>query len=198
VVYERLEKGRLWDELPGLVEAHREGRVWIFFPPNVGIADDKGVYPFIPDMIRTYLGEEPEVENVPTYSLAVEEDRRHVMDRFGELVIKGRAGWGKDVFIAPMESREDVESFRRRVEGDPVSYVAQELVDFSTHVLLSEDGGTLTARDSYADHRVHAISPSPGEAEVLPGSLTRLAAPGSRKVNISGGGSVKDTWVLRG
>jgi uncharacterized circularly permuted ATP-grasp superfamily protein len=122
------------------------------------------------------------------------------MDRFGELVIKGRAGWGgKDVFIAPAESKEAVQAFRRRVEEEPVAYVAQELVDFSTHVLLGEEGGSLTVRDSYADHRVHVISASPGEAEVLPGSLiTRVAAPGSRKVNISGGGFVKGTWVLRG
>jgi len=197
VLYERLEKGRLWDELPEIVEAHRDGRVWIFFPPNVGIADDKGVYPFVPDMIRTYLGEEPLVANVPTYSLAVEEDRRQVMDRFGELVVKGRAGWGgKDVFIAPAEPTEAVEAFRRKVEADPMAYVAQELVDFSTHVLCSEDGGQLVMRDSYADLRVHAISLRPGEAEIPPGSLTRLAAPGSRKVNVSGGGSVKDTWVL--
>jgi len=199
VVYERLEKGRLWDDLPELVGAHREGKVWISFPPNLGIADDKGVYPFVPDMIRTYLGEEPAVGNVETYSLAVEEDRRYVMDHFEELVIKGRAGWGgKEVFICPAEPKAAVEDFKKQVERDPVGFVAQELVDFSTHVLCSVEGGVMSLRDSYADYRVHALSSSPEDVWVVPGALTRVAAPGDRKVNISGGGVTKDTWVLEG
>ena len=136
VVYERIESGRIYDDVPGLIEAQARGLVDAVFAPNLGIADDKGVYPFVPEMIRTYLGEEPVLANVETYSLAVEEDRRYVMDHFEELVIKSRSGWGgTDVLIAPQESSEDIEGFRRQVEENPVEYVAQETIDFSTHVL---------------------------------------------------------------
>lgn len=199
VIYERIEEGRIYDDLPKLVEAHLEGRVHAIFAPNVNIVDDKGVYPFIPKMIRTYLDEEPVVENPETWSLAVEEDRRYVMDHFDELVIKSRSGWGgKDVLIAPEESKEDVEEFRKTVEENPVEYIAQRTIDFSTHVLCSagEADGELTLRDSYADYRVHALSPDPDTVEVVPGAMTRVAAPGSRLVNISSGGVMKDTWVL--
>jgi uncharacterized circularly permuted ATP-grasp superfamily protein len=93
-------------------------------------------------MLRTYLGEEPVLDNVETYSLAVEEDRRYVMNHFDELVIKSRSGWGgKDVLIAPEESREDIQEFRRQVEENPVEYVAQQTMDFSTQVLCETEGG---------------------------------------------------------
>jgi uncharacterized circularly permuted ATP-grasp superfamily protein len=197
VVYERIEEGRIYDDLPKLIESHLEGKVQAIFAPNVNIVDDKGVYPFIPKMIRHYLGEEPVVENVETWSLAVEEDRRYVMEHFDELVIKSRSGWGgKDVLIAPEESKETVEEFREMVEENPVEYVAQRPIDFSTHVLCSAENRELVLRDSYADYRIHALSPDPETIEVVPGAMTRVAAPGSRLVNISSGGVMKDTWVL--
>ncbi len=197
VIYERIEEGRIYDDLPKLVEAHLEKRVHAIFAPNVNVVDDKGVYPFIPEMIRTYLGEEPIVENPETWSLAVEEDRSYVMDHFDELVIKSRSGWGgKDVLIAPEESRETVQEFRETVEENPVEYIAQRTIDFSTHALCSTKDGELTLRDSYADYRVHTLSPDPDTVEVVPGAMTRVAAPGSRLVNISSGGVMKDTWVL--
>ncbi len=198
IIYERIESGRIYDDLPGLVEAQASGRVQAVFAPNLGIADDKGVYPFIPEMIRTYLGEEPVLRNVETYSLAVEEDLAYVMDRFGELVVKNRGGWGgKDVLIAPEESKEAVEEFRRQVEENPVEYVAQEIIDFSTHVLCETDEDDFLLRDSHADYRIHALAPDAETVEVVPGAMTRVAAPGSRLVNISSGGKMKDTWVLR-
>jgi uncharacterized circularly permuted ATP-grasp superfamily protein len=199
VIYERIEEGRIYDDLPKLVEAHLEGRVQAIFAPNVNIVDDKGVYPFIPVMIRTYLDEEPVVENLETWSLAVEKDRRYVMDHFDELVIKSRSGWGgKDVLIAPEESKETIQEFRKAVEENPVEYIAQRTIDFSTHVLCSvgEADRELTLRDSYADYRVHTLSPDLDTVEVVPGAMTRVAAPGSRLVNISSGGVMKDTWVL--
>src|ERR687895_357333 len=200
VVYERIEDGRIYDDLPGLAEAQVSGKVQAIFAPNLGIADDKGVYPFIPEMIRTYLGEEPILHNAETFSLAVEEDRRRVMDHFDELVVKSRSGWGgKDVLIAPEESRADVEEFRKQVEENPVEYVAQVLLEFSTHVLCETgkaDGG-IVLRDSHADYRVHALAPEAESVEVVPGAMTRVAAPGSKLVNISSGGKMKDTWVLR-
>jgi uncharacterized circularly permuted ATP-grasp superfamily protein len=197
VIYERIEEGRIYDDLPRLIESHLEGKVQAVFAPNVNVVDDKGVYPFILRMIRTYLGEEPIVENIETWSLAVEEDRRYVMQHFDELVIKSRSGWGgKGVLIAPEESKETIEEFRKTVEENPVEYVAQRPIDFSTHVLCSAEDGELHLRDSYADYRVHALSPDPETVEVVPGAMTRVAAPGSRLVNISSGGVMKDTWVL--
>jgi uncharacterized circularly permuted ATP-grasp superfamily protein len=201
IIYERIEEGRIYDDIKGLIESQARGLIEAVFAPNLGVADDKGVYPFIPEMIRTYLGEEPVLDNVETYSLAVEEDRCYVMDHFDELVVKSRSGWGgKDVLIAPEESREDVEEFRRQVEDNPVEYVAQETIDFTTHVLCQTDEAHdgFVLRDSHADYRIHALAPDAQTIEVIPGAMTRVAAPGSKLVNISSGGRMKDTWVQRG
>jgi uncharacterized circularly permuted ATP-grasp superfamily protein len=198
IIYERIEDGRIYDDVPGLIESQARGLVNAVFAPNLGVADDKGVYPFIPEMIRTYLAEEPVLDNVETYSLAVEEDRRYVLDHFDELVVKSRSGWGgKDVLIAPEESYESVEEFRARVEETPVEYVAQEMIDFSTHILCETDEDSFVLRDAHADYRVHALAPDPQTIEVVPGAMTRVAAPGSKLVNISSGGKMKDTWVQR-
>jgi len=199
IIYERIEDGRIYEDIRGLVESQARGLVDAVFAPNLGVADDKGVYPFIPKMIRTYLGEEPVLDNVETYSLAVEEDRRYVLDHFDELVIKSRSGWGgKDVLIAPEESKEDIEEFRETVEENPVEYVAQEMIDFSTHVLCETDEDDFILRDAHADYRIHALAPDTQTVEVVPGAMTRVAAPGSKLVNISSGGKMKDTWVQRG
>jgi uncharacterized circularly permuted ATP-grasp superfamily protein len=197
VIYERIESGRIYDDIDGLIESQARGLVDAVFAPNLGIADDKGVYPFIPEMIRTYLGEEPVLGNVETYSLAVQEDRRYVMDHFDELVVKSRSGWGgKDVLIAPQESKEDIEEFRKTVEGNPVEYVAQKTLDFSTHVLCDAGKDGFVLRDAHADLRIHALAPDAQTVEVVPGAMTRVAAPGSKLVNVSSGGKMKDTWVL--
>jgi uncharacterized circularly permuted ATP-grasp superfamily protein len=197
IIYERIESGRIYDDIPGLVEAQASGKIQAIFGPNLGIADDKGVYPFIPDMIRTYLGEEPILKNAQTWSLAVEDERRYVMDHFDELVIKSRSGWGgKDVLIAPEESKRDIEEFRKQVEQNPVEYVAQRPLDFSTHVLCETEDGEFVLRDAHADYRVHALAPGAQTVDVVPGAMTRVAAPGSKLVNISSGGKMKDTWVL--
>jgi len=198
IIYERIESGRIYDDLPGLIESQASGKVHAVFAPNLEIADDKGVYPFIPDMIRTYLGEEPILNNAETWSLAVEDDRRYVMDHFDELVVKSRSGWGgKDVLIAPEESEEAIEEFRKQVEENPVEYVAQRPIQFSTHVLCETGDGEFILRDSHADYRVHALAPDTETVEVVPGAMTRVADPGSKLVNISSGGKMKDTWVLR-
>jgi uncharacterized circularly permuted ATP-grasp superfamily protein len=198
VVYERIESGRIYDDLPALIESQASGKVQAVFGPNLGIADDKGIYPFIPEMIRIYLGEEPILDNLDTWSLAVEDDKRYVLDHFNELVIKSRSGWGgKDVLIAPEESKEAIEEFRQQVKENPVEYVAQAMIEFSTHVLCETQDGGLVLRDSYADYRVHALAPDAETVEVVPGAMTRVAAPGSKLVNISSGGKMKDTWVLQ-
>ena len=103
--------------------------------------------------------------------------------------------------IGPEETREGVEKFRRMVEENPIEYIAQETIDFSTHVLCetSDAGDDFLLRDSYADYRVLVLAPDaedPGVVEAVPGSLSRVAAPGKHVVNISSGGKMKDTWVL--
>jgi uncharacterized circularly permuted ATP-grasp superfamily protein len=118
VIYERIEEGRIYDDLPKLIDSHLQGKVHAIFAPNVGIVDDKGVYPFIPEMIRTYLGEEPALGNVETWSLAVEEDRRYVMEHFDEMVIKSRSGWGgKDPKSLKKPSRSSARRLRRTLSS---------------------------------------------------------------------------------
>jgi uncharacterized circularly permuted ATP-grasp superfamily protein len=200
VIYERVDEDTLYAEVPGLLECHIEGKTHVLFAPNSEIIDDKGVEVFVPEMVRRYLGEEPLIENARTWSLAVEEDRRYVMDHFDELVVKSRGGYGgKEVMIGPEESKDSIEEFRTMVENDPVEYVAQELIDFSTHVLCETAEDDFLLRDSYADYRVLVLSPDPTDPDVVeavPGSLSRVAAPGKHVVNISSGGKMKDTWVL--
>ena len=202
VIYERVDEDTLYAELPELIDCHVEGRVHVLFAPNSEVVDDKGVEAFVPEMIRTYLGEEPIIHNARTWSLAVPEERRYVMEHFGELVVKSRGGYGgKEVMIGPEESAETVERFRRMVERNPVEYIAQETIDFSTHVLseANVENGGFALRDSYADYRILALAPDQGDpdiVEVVPGALARVAAPGSHLTNISSGGKMKDTWVL--
>ncbi len=200
VIYERVDEETLYAEVPGLLESHVEGKVHVLFAPNSEIIDDKGVYPFIPEMIRTYLGEESLIENAHTWSLAIEEDREYVMSHFGELVVKSRGGYGgKEVMIGPEESEESVERFRKVVEKNPVEYIAQKVIDFSTHVLCETTEDDFLLRDSYADYRMLVLAPDPHDPDVvetIPGSLSRVAAPGKHIVNISSGGKMKDTWVL--
>lgn len=200
VVYERVDEDLLYAELPELIECHVEGRVNVLFAPNSEVVDDKGVYAFIPEMIRTYLGEEPLLENPRTWSLALPEDYRYAMENFADLVVKSRGGYGgKEVMIGPEESKESREKFRRMVDADPAEYIAQEVVDFSTHVVTSADSATdeVVLRDSYADYRVLGLAPDDDTIEVAPLSLARVAAPGSHLTNISSGGKMKDTWVLK-
>jgi uncharacterized circularly permuted ATP-grasp superfamily protein len=200
VIYERVDEDRLYAEVPGLLECHVEGKVHVLFAPNSEIVDDKGVYAFVPEMVRRYLGEDPLIQNARTWSLAIEEDRRYVMERFGKMVVKSRGGYGgKEVMIGPEQPREAVERFRKVVEKNPVEYIAQEMIDFSTHVLCEPGDDDFTLRDSYADYRMLALAPDPEDpdvVEMVPGSLTRVAAPGKHIVNISSGGKMKDTWVL--
>lgn len=94
VIYERVDEDALYAEVPGLLESHIEGKVHVLFAPNSEIIDDKGVGAFVPEMVRRYLGEEPLIENARTWSLAVEDDRRYVMDHFDELVVKSRGATG--------------------------------------------------------------------------------------------------------
>ncbi|MFP5308918.1 MAG: circularly permuted type 2 ATP-grasp protein, partial [Actinomycetes bacterium] len=178
--------------VPGLMSAVRAGNVTVVNAVGNGVADDKAVYAFVPEMIRYYLGEEPLLPNVETYLLWDDEQRAMVLDRLDELVVKPVAeSGGYGMLIGPSASDEEIEEFRRRVDADPRGYIAQEVVQLSRHPTLVD--GRLAGR--HVDLRPFAIA---GETiEVIPGGLTRVALrEGSLVVNSSQGGGSKDTWVL--
>lgn len=179
--------------VPGLLRAYRAGTVAVANAFGTGVADDKAIYPYVPDMIRYYLGEEPILQNVPTYRLDREDEREHVLDRLDELVVKPTSeSGGKGVVIGPHASRAELDEVRAAVLAEPGRYIAQELVRLSTVPTVEADG-TLAPR--HVDLRPFAVF---GETiRVIPGGLTRVAmTPGSMLVNSSMGGGSKDTWVL--
>jgi uncharacterized circularly permuted ATP-grasp superfamily protein len=179
--------------VPGLVRAYRAGSVAIANAFGTGVADDKAIYCFVPEMIRFYLAEEPILENVNTYLLSDREVREHVLDRLGELVVKptGESG-GKGVMIGPHASDQEVARMGERIKAHPERWIAQDVVCLSTAPTVSSDG---TLRPCHVDLRPFAVF---GESiEIVPGGLTRVALEdGSMIVNSSRGGGSKDTWVL--
>lgn len=178
--------------VPGLVRAYRAGTVAIANAIGTGVADDKAIYCYVPEMIRFYLGEEPILENVPTYLLSDERQRREVLRRLPELVVKPTSeSGGKGVFIGPQASAAQLEQQARMIEEDPDRFIAQELVHLST--APTESGGHLAPR--HVDLRPFAVFGE--EIRIVPGGLTRVALrEGSMIVNSSQGGGSKDTWVL--
>ncbi|MDX8152869.1 circularly permuted type 2 ATP-grasp protein [Patulibacter brassicae] len=181
--------------VPGLLRAYRSGTVAIANAFGTGVADDKAVYPYVPDMIRFYLGEEPILQNVPTYRMSDPDQRDDILGRIDEVVVKptGESG-GKGVVIGPHASKAELEAARRAVLADPGGYIAQEVVQLSTVPTVLGDG-SLSPR--HVDLRPFAVF---GESiRVIPGGLTRVAMEeGSMLVNSSRGGGSKDTWVLEG
>ncbi|MEO7555947.1 MAG: circularly permuted type 2 ATP-grasp protein [Acidimicrobiales bacterium] len=178
--------------VPGLMGAARGGNVTIANAVGNGVADDKAVYAYVPDLIRYYLGEEPKLANVDTYLLWDPDQRAAVLERLDQLVIKPVAeSGGYGMLIGPAASDEEIELFRQRIETDPRGYIAQEVVALSRHPTLVDDH--LEGR--HIDLRPFVLS---GDGiEVIPGGLTRVALrKGSLVVNSSQGGGSKDTWVL--
>ncbi len=179
--------------VPGLVRAYRAGTVAIANAVGTGVADDKAIYCYVPEMIRFYLGEEPILENVPTYLLSDDASRREVLDRLGELVVKPTSeSGGKGVFIGPQASAAELTRQAELIEAQPERYIAQELVRLST-APTEVGGGRLAPR--HVDLRPFAVFGE--EIRIVPGGLTRVAMrEGSMIVNSSQGGGSKDTWVL--
>jgi uncharacterized circularly permuted ATP-grasp superfamily protein len=179
--------------VPGLVRAYRAGTVAVANAFGTGVADDKAVYHYVPEMIRFYLGEEPILANVTTYLLTDPEQLAHVLGRLGELVIKptGESG-GKGVFIGPATPEDELEALGEVISAQPERWIAQELVRLSTVPTAAADG-RLVPR--HVDLRPFAVF---GETiKIVPGGLTRVAlTEGSMIVNSSRGGGSKDTWVL--
>lgn len=191
VVYRRFEEEYIKTDLPELEDVYENGGVCFANALGVGVADDKAVFPYVPEMIRHYLGEEPIIENAHTHSLIDPDQRDEALSRLDELVLKPREGYGgQGLVVGPEADEEAVNRARSHAEANPVNFVAQETLDFSTHIL--EDGGR-NMKEAYIDLRIFVL---PAADYVMPGGLTRVANPGTRVVNSSAGGRVKDTWVL--
>jgi uncharacterized circularly permuted ATP-grasp superfamily protein len=179
--------------VPGLMGAYRAGNVAIANAIGTGVADDKAVYHYVPEMIRYYLGEEPILDNLPTWLLADAEQRAEVLERLHELVVKptGESG-GKGVFIGPLATEEQLAAQRLVIEQAPERWIAQQTVALSTVPTVLPDG-SLAPR--HVDLRPFAIYGD--DLKIVPGGLTRVALrEGSMIVNSSQGGGSKDTWVL--
>jgi uncharacterized circularly permuted ATP-grasp superfamily protein len=178
--------------VPGLLKAYRAGHVTIANAIGTGVADDKSIYPYVPDMIRFYLGEAPLVANVRTWVLRRPQDRSYVLANLPNLVVKevhGAGGYG--MLIGPASTRAQIEDFRARIEAHPERYIAQPTLALSTSPTFVEAG--LAPR--HIDLRPFVLSGR--EITVVPGGLTRVALrEGSLVVNSSQGGGTKDTWVL--
>jgi uncharacterized circularly permuted ATP-grasp superfamily protein len=180
---------------PGLVNAARTGNVTLANAIGNGVADDKLVYTYVPDLIRYYLGEDPVLPNVDTWRLGEPKHREEVMDRLDELVLKPVDGsGGKGIVIGPQASRPELDELRTRVQEDPRGWIAQPVVQLST--VPTYVGGRMGPR--HVDLRPFAVNDGQ-KVWVLPGGLTRVAlGEGELIVNSSRGGGSKDTWVLAG
>ena len=180
---------------PGILNAARGGRVTIANAVGNGVADDKLLYTYVPELVRYYLGEEPLLKNVDTFRLEDPDELAWVLDRLDELVLKPVDGsGGKGLVIGPQASDEELSALRTAVQRDPRGWIAQRVVRLSTSP--TQVGDRLAPR--HVDLRPFAVND--GERVwVLPGGLTRVALPeGSLVVNSSQGGGSKDTWVLAG
>jgi uncharacterized circularly permuted ATP-grasp superfamily protein len=178
--------------VPGLLGAYREGHVTLANAIGTGVADDKSIYPFVPDMIRFYLTEEPILNNVPTWQLRRPDELSYCLEHLHEIVVKevhGAGGYG--MLVGPASTAAEREAFRARILAQPDKYIAQPTLSLSTCPTFTESG--LAPR--HIDLRPYVLS---GKAvNLVPGGLTRVALrEGSLVVNSSQGGGTKDTWVI--
>jgi uncharacterized circularly permuted ATP-grasp superfamily protein len=178
--------------VPGLLSVYRAGRIALANAIGTGVADDKSTYPYVPEMIRFYLGEEPLLDNVPTWQCKRPEELELVMDRLAELVVKevqGSGGYG--MLIGPAAKKAEIETFRARIRANPANYIAQPTLSLSTCPTFVEHG----VAPRHVDLRPFVLSGK--DVRMVPGGLTRVALEeGSLVVNSSQGGGTKDTWVV--
>lgn len=201
VIYRRIDDDFLDPEVfrkdsvlgvAGLMRAYSAGNVAIANAPGTGIADDKVIYAYVPEMIRFYLGEEPILANVPTHICAREEDLRYVLSNLDQLVVKaanGSGGYG--ILIGPHATDEERSEFSAKIIANPRNFIAQPTLSLSRVPTMAGD----SIEGRHVDLRPYALC-GPEEVWVMPGGLTRVALrPGSLVVNSSQGGGSKDTWV---
>lgn len=179
--------------IPGLMEIYRQGRVAIANAPGTGVADDKMVYAYVPDMIRYYLGEDQIIPNVPTYFCEDPHHQSHVLSHLDELVVKATdASGGYGMLIGPQATESERLEFVDRIKANPRGYIAQPTLCLSRVPTLIESEFT----GCHVDLRPFILSGSE-QMYVNPGGLTRVALKrGSLVVNSSQGGGSKDTWVV--
>lgn len=181
----------------GLMRAWAKGNVTLVNAPGNGVADDKAVYPFVPDMIRFYLSEEPILAQVDTFVCLRDTDRRYVLDHLDQLVVKAvdEAG-GYGMLMGPQASKSEILDFRNRIIAEPRKYIAQPRIELSTCPTWIPEQRRLAPRR--VDLRPYILTSREGPW-VLPGGLSRVAlVEGSYVVNSSQGGGSKDTWVQTG
>ncbi len=178
--------------VPGLLSVYRAGRVTLSNAIGTGVADDKSIYPFVPDMIRFYLSEEPLLNNVPTYQCRKKEDLQYTLDHLAELVVKevhGAGGYG--MLVGPASTKAEIDDFRQRIIAKPDGYIAQPTLALSACPTYVESG----IAPRHIDLRPFVLSGK--SVTMVPGGLTRVALKeGSLVVNSSQGGGTKDTWIL--
>lgn len=179
--------------VPGIYGAYRTGHVAIVNAMGNGVADDKAVYTYVPDMIKYYLNEDPILKNVPTYQLAFSENRKTVFENMDKMVIKKtNESGGYGMLIGSAATEEQMEEFKKAIEDDPRSFIAQPIISLSSAPCYIN--GVLQPRR--VDLRPYALY-GPDGIDIVPGGLTRVALKeGSLVVNSSQGGGSKDTWVL--
>ncbi len=178
--------------VPGLLSVYRAGRVTLANAIGTGVADDKSIYPFVPDMIKFYLSEEPILNNVPTYQCRKSADLSYVLANLPTLVVKevhGAGGYG--MLVGPASTTAQIEDFRQRLLANPSGYIAQPTLALSACPTYVESG----IAPRHIDLRPFVLSGK--TISMVPGGLTRVAlGEGSLVVNSSQGGGTKDTWVL--
>lgn len=179
--------------VPGLLEAYKEGNVAILNGIGNGVADDKAMYVYVPDMIRYYLNEEPIIDNVQTYRLEDPIQRDWVLERLSELVVKNvGASGGYDMLVGPHATKQEIELFRKKIIESPHQYIAQPTIKLSRSPAYQGE----EFYPCHVDLRVFVIRGK--ETHVFPGGLSRVALKkGSLVVNSSQGGGGKDTWVMK-
>ncbi|MDE1169535.1 MAG: circularly permuted type 2 ATP-grasp protein [Pseudomonas sp.] len=178
--------------VPGLMAAYRCGNVVLANAVGTGVADDKSIYPYVDEMIRFYLSEEPVLKNVPTFQCRKPAELSHVLANLPDLVVKetqGSGGYG--MLVGPASTQAQIADFRERIKARPEAYIAQPTLSLSTCPTFVEQG----IAPRHIDLRPFVLSGS--ETRVVPGGLTRVALrEGSLVVNSSQGGGTKDTWVV--
>ncbi|MEE4254291.1 MAG: circularly permuted type 2 ATP-grasp protein [Desulfuromusa sp.] len=179
--------------VPGLMEAYRQGKVALANAPGTGVADDKAVYAYVPDIIRYYLDEEPIIKNVETFACWRKDECQYVLENLDKLVVKAvNESGGYGMLVGPHSTKEEQQEFAKRIKASPRTYIAQPTLDLSRVPVMVEDH----FEGRHVDLRPYILYGSK-DIYVMPGGLTRVALKkGSLVVNSSQGGGSKDTWVL--
>ncbi len=178
--------------VPGVFDVYKNGRVALANAPGTGIADDKTIYAYVPEIIKYYLGEDIILSNVPTYVCWDEKQRKHVLDNIEKLVVKpANESGGYGIVVGPHASKRQLNSAKKLIESDPRNFIAQPTLSLSRVPVIVDDH----FEGRHVDLRPFILYGK--DIYVMPGGLTRVALKkGSLIVNSSQGGGSKDTWVL--